>query len=101
MFDSSDVAFAWAMGKALLIVIVSIGILVYLGWAATRQNEIGVGARVLQDGASRSRGSVKASKVPITASGTTGRVEEAPRILASTSAEENNVHESERPAAAA
>ena len=98
MFDSNDPVFAWAVGKALLIVIVSIGILVYLAWAVTR-HEIAVDAGVLEDGASRSRSSVKVSKLPITV--TTERGEGAPRILSRTSAEENDVHEPERPAAAA
>jgi hypothetical protein len=105
VFDSNDPVFAWAVGKALLIVIVSIGILVYLAWAVTRQNEIAVDAGGLEDGVLRSRSSVKESKVPIAASGAVERVEEAPRILARTSeeesVEENNVHEAERPAAAA
>ena len=37
MFASDDVVFAWAIGKALLIVIFSIGTLVYVAWAATYQ----------------------------------------------------------------
>jgi hypothetical protein len=37
VFSSDDVVFAWAFGKALLIVIVSFGALVYTAWAATRQ----------------------------------------------------------------
>jgi len=37
VFASDDVVFAWAIGKALLIVIVSFGTLVYVAWAATYQ----------------------------------------------------------------
>jgi hypothetical protein len=37
VFDSDDVVFAWVIGKALLIVIVSFIILVYLAWAASWQ----------------------------------------------------------------
>src|SRR5882757_2017419 len=37
VFASDDVVFAWAIGKALLIVIVSFGTLVYAAWAATYQ----------------------------------------------------------------
>ena len=45
MFASDDVVFAWAIGKALLIVIVSFGILVYAAWAVTwpRKNAAHVG----------------------------------------------------------
>jgi hypothetical protein len=32
LFDSEGVLFAWAIGKALLIVIVSVGALVYFAW---------------------------------------------------------------------
>jgi len=37
MFVSDDVVFAWAIEKALLIVIVAFGILVYAAWAVTWQ----------------------------------------------------------------
>jgi hypothetical protein len=37
MDATEDVVFAWAIGKALLIVIVSLGILVYVAWAGTRK----------------------------------------------------------------
>ena len=39
MFESDDAVFAWAIGKALLIVIVSFGALVYAAWAATYQKK--------------------------------------------------------------
>ena len=39
MFPSDDVVFAWAIGKALLIVIVSFGTLVYAAWAVTWQEK--------------------------------------------------------------
>jgi hypothetical protein len=35
VFASDDVVFAWAIGKALLIVIISFGAVVYVAWAAT------------------------------------------------------------------
>jgi hypothetical protein len=35
VFASDDVVFAWVIGKALLIVIISFGTLVYVAWAAT------------------------------------------------------------------
>jgi hypothetical protein len=34
---SDEVIFAWAIGKALLIVITSFGILLYVAWAGTRR----------------------------------------------------------------
>jgi hypothetical protein len=37
---SDDVIFAWAIGKASLIVVVSFGSLVYAAWAVTYQKEI-------------------------------------------------------------
>jgi hypothetical protein len=39
VFASDDVVFAWAIGKALLIVIFSVGTLVYVAWAATYQKK--------------------------------------------------------------
>ena len=39
MFASDDVVFAWAIGKALLIVIFSFATLVYVAWAATYQKK--------------------------------------------------------------
>ena len=101
MFESGDVVFAWAMGKALLIVIVSLGILVYLAWAVTRNKEIVPHAEILEDGVLRSRSAAKASEVPFIAPGTTGEAEGARHILPRTSAEENNTRQSEQPAAAA
>jgi hypothetical protein len=45
VFESDDVVFAWAIGKALMIVIVSFSTLVYLAWAVTwkRENAAHVG----------------------------------------------------------
>ena len=39
MFESGGAVFAWAIGKALLLVIVSFGALVYLVWAVTWRRE--------------------------------------------------------------
>jgi len=39
VFASDDVVFAWAIGKALLIVIFSFGTLVYVAWVATYQKK--------------------------------------------------------------
>jgi hypothetical protein len=38
MAAMEGVGFAWAIGKALLIVFVSVSILVYAAWAGTRKN---------------------------------------------------------------
>jgi hypothetical protein len=45
VFETDDVVFAWAIGKALMIVIVSFSTLVYLAWALTwkRRNAAHVG----------------------------------------------------------
>jgi hypothetical protein len=37
VFASDEVIFAWAIGKAMLIVIVSLGILVYAAWLGTKE----------------------------------------------------------------
>jgi hypothetical protein len=39
VFASDDLVFAWAIGKALLIVIVSFDTLVYAAWAVTWQRK--------------------------------------------------------------
>lgn len=39
MFASDDVVYAWAIGKALLIVTVSFSTLVYAAWVVTRQGK--------------------------------------------------------------
>ena len=37
MAASDEVIFAWAIGKVLVIVIVSVGILLFVSWAGTRR----------------------------------------------------------------
>jgi hypothetical protein len=37
MFTSEELVFAWPIGKALLIVMVAFGTLVYAAWAGTRK----------------------------------------------------------------
>lgn len=51
MFESDDVVFAWAIGKALMIVIVSFSILVYLAWAVTWKREHATHVGIPKDGA--------------------------------------------------
>jgi len=71
VFASDDVVFAWAIGKALLIVIVSCGSLLYVAWAVTwqKKNEAHIGTD--KDGGLKYENSVKAGKVVLIANGTT------------------------------
>jgi hypothetical protein len=39
VFDSDDVVFAWAILKALLVVVVGFGFLIYATWAVIRQSK--------------------------------------------------------------
>jgi hypothetical protein len=75
VFASDDAVFAWAIGKALLIVIVSFGSLLYAAWAVTRQRKSAVHVGTPEDSALKYESSVKAAKVVLIANGTT---EEAP-----------------------
>jgi hypothetical protein len=75
MFASDDVVFAWATAKALLVVIVSFGALVYVAWVA--------------------------SKVLFNENGVTEEAKGARSILARTAAEEANVEVPTQPAAIA
>jgi hypothetical protein len=99
VFDSEDVVFAWAIGKALLIVIVSVGALVYIAWFATRTKSI---AQVdISENGALSSSAVKANKIPPIGPGRIGTEEEARRILSGTSVDENNARKPEHPAVAA
>jgi hypothetical protein len=71
LFDSEGVLFAWAIGKALLIVIVSVGALVHFAWVTTRKKEIVARVDIPENGALRSS-AVEASKVPPIERGKTG-----------------------------
>jgi hypothetical protein len=79
VFDSEDIVFVWAIGKALLVVIVSIGALVYIAWVATRKSKISAPAEIPENGVA----------------------EGARRILSGTPAEENNTSKPDRPSVAA
>ena len=100
MFDSEDIVFAWAIGKSLLIVIVSVGALIYIAWVATRKKEILARVDIPGNGTLRSS-AVKASKVPPIGPGKIGEAEGARHILSGTSAEENNTRKPEQPTVAA
>jgi hypothetical protein len=51
VFASDDVVFAWVIEKALLIVIISFGTLVYVAWAATYPKKNARHVGVSNDGA--------------------------------------------------
>jgi hypothetical protein len=101
MIASDDVVFAWAIGKALLIVIVSLGILGYAAWAVARQTENAAYVGSPKDSVVKHKSSVQAGKVLLIANGTTEAEERARPIPARTSVEEPNVHEPEQPTTAA
>lgn len=101
MFDANDVVFAWAIGKAMLIVMVSIGALVYLVWVVTRKMEIAAQVRVSEDCGSRAESTVEERKRPLVALETNEELGEAGQSLLATSAEPNNRVESGQSAAAA
>ncbi len=96
MFDSEDVVFAWAIGKALLILMVSVGALIYIAWLATWKKEIVTRADIPENGALRSS-AVNASKVPPIGPGKTGAAEE----VSETSSEEDNTRKPEQSTVAA
>ena len=106
MFASDHVVFAWAIGKALLIVIVSFATLgyaawVYAAWAVTWQRRNVARLEMPKDGALKDRNSVKAGEILLIANGTTDEGEAARSILTTTSPEATNVPEPEQPTAAA
>ncbi|HEY6304210.1 MAG TPA: hypothetical protein VIX14_14205 [Terriglobales bacterium] len=100
MFASDDVVFAWAIGKAVLIVIVSVATLVYAAWAVTWQKDTAQ-LRIPEESALKYPRSVQADTVMLAGSGTAEEAEGARRIPARTSAEQINVPAREEPAAAA
>jgi hypothetical protein len=98
MIASDDVVFAWAIGKALLIVIVSFGVLIYAAWAVTGQKPGHVG--IPKGRALKYESSLKAGKVLLIAH-RTAEVEPERRTPARISAEEIKVHGPGQPAATA
>jgi hypothetical protein len=86
VFASDDVVFAWAIGKALLIVIVSFATLgyaawVYAAWAVSWQRKNVAHLEIPKDGVLKHRSSVKAGKVLLIANGTTEEGKGASSIL--------------------
>ncbi len=80
MFDSEDVAFAWAIGKASLIVILSVGALVYVAWLATRKKEIIARVDIPKNAALRST-AVEVNAAPALGLGKIGPAEGVRDIL--------------------
>jgi hypothetical protein len=70
VFASDDAVFAWAIGKAALVVIVCVSTLVYAAWAVTYQRKNAMDVGIPRDSALRRKGSVKADKVVFIANGT-------------------------------
>ena len=100
MFDANEVVFAWAIGKAMLIVMVSIGALIYLAWAVTRKMEIAAQVEVPEDFGSASESAVQARKGPLAAIETTDESAETGQSLVTNLAGRNDRGESEQSAAA-
>lgn len=102
MFDGDDAVFAWAIGKALLIVFVSFGTLVCAAWwAVTRQGENAAHVEIPSDSALKCKSSVEAGKALPIADRTGEEPEGTHPILARTLAEDIDVHDPGQPAAAA
>ncbi len=100
VFDSEDVVFVWAIGKALLIVIVSVSALLYIAWVATRTTEVGARVDLPEVGALK-LSAVKAGQVPPLVPGKLGAADGARHIPSGISTEENNSREPEQPTFAA
>ena len=93
MFDSEDVVFAWAFGKAFLIVIVSFGFLIYLAWAVTwrRENAALVGSP--KDSALKYKSSVNAGEVLLIEKEQVKKRKGHAAFLSRATAQEIDVHE--------
>ena len=63
MFALDDPIFAWAIGKALLIMVASVGILVYAAWAVTRPRTDALRVGIPKDSALNYKSSVEAGNV--------------------------------------
>jgi hypothetical protein len=63
VIDGDDLVFAWAIGKALLIVAVSLGALLYLAWAVTRQRKHEAQVAISKLGALKRKSPAKADRV--------------------------------------
>ena len=63
MINGDDLVFAWAIGKALLIVFVSLGALVYLAWAVTRQRNNAAQVAISRHRALKRKSPAKAERV--------------------------------------
>src|SRR5882762_838363 len=77
---SDDIVFAWAIGKALLIVIFAFGTLVYTAFAATWQRKDAAHAGIPKDDALKNRRLVRPGKVLLIGNGTVEEAEGARRF---------------------
>jgi hypothetical protein len=101
VFDSDDVVFAWAIGKAILIVVVALVILAYAAWVVTRQSEDAAQVGIPEDSALKHKSSLQAGTVVFIGRGTTEEAGGVRNILVGTSTEGINVYKPEKPAPAA
>ena len=99
MLDPEDVVFAWAIGKALLTGMVSIGALIYVAWILTRKMEITAHVGIDESGAPSS-GADRANSVRFVGPERSGAAEGACHMLSETSSENNHSRKPEEPAAA-
>jgi len=97
VFDPDDVVFAWAIGKALVIVFVSLSTLVYLAWAVTRRREVAAHVERPRHIAFKYKSSVKTDTRYLSPDKTAGETE-APHVpWVGTSADKMIVQEPEQP----
>jgi hypothetical protein len=101
VFASDDPVFAWAVAKALLIVIVAFGVLIYAAWVVTWQRQDAAHVGTLKDGALKYKSSVERARFRSLPAEQTDETEAARHILAHGLVEEINVREPGQPAAAA
>jgi len=97
VFDPHDVVFAWAIGKALVILFVSLSTLVFLAWAVTRRGEVAAHVERPRHIALKYRSSVKMDTRHLSPDKTAGETE-APHVSwVGTSADKVIVQEPEQP----
>ena len=101
MLASDDVLFAWAIGKALLIVIVSFGTLVYLAWAVTYREKNATHVGISKDSALNSRLPLERARASSSQTDYVKRRKGHTPLWLGPPTERANVREPEQPAGAA
>lgn len=100
MLNSDDLVFVWAIGRALLIVLVSCGTLVYLAWAVTLRRNSAAHVEISNHKTLKCQGSGKEDGGPLITDATAGETEG--RSLSGSNLREGiSVHNPKRPIAAA